>query len=193
VKSTKLAGVLVGVLAGIAAMLMLLVACPVKADQTSIGGVWVDGHSWDGAYGVNNKGGQSYGMRFSYEKDGYEKQLSKNNTFGIDYGVMLAWYRVTITDNQNGRDDYQIKHTNSLLAGVYPNFHIESYKKVRFILAPMAGAEFADDGESAPFLGGMVGIQYNWTPSFATSILQEEIFTLNRRYDSTSFNVIFRF
>jgi hypothetical protein len=177
----------------IVATVVLTFAGVAQADRSSLGGVWVDGHSFDGQYGVNNKGGQSYGMRFSYEKDGFIKRISENNTWGIDYGVMLAWYRITITDNTDGRENWTIRHTNSLLAGAYPSIYIKSYDKVRFFLNPMAGAEFADDGESAPFLGAGIGIQYNFTKTVGLSLVQEEIFTTKRRFDSTSLNLVFEF
>lgn len=180
------------VVALVVAMVLVVVA-PVTADQGTLGGVWIDGHSYDGEYGVNNKGGQSYGVRFTHEWDGLDKRISKNNVIGIDTGVMLAWYRITATDNSNGRDNWTIKHVNSLMAGVYPAFYLETHDRVRFAFQPMIGAEFADDNESSPFVGAGLSIQYSLTETVELALVQEEIMTFERRFDSTSLNLVFTF
>jgi len=79
---------------------ILLLAVPAMADQVGLGGAWVDGHSEDGSYGVNNKGDQSWGVHFNYDKDvGWKKMLGDHNAIGIDPSMQLFYLHWTKTIN----------------------------------------------------------------------------------------------
>lgn len=175
------------------ATVVLVFAGVSHADTVKLGPKWVDGHSYDGQYGVNNKGDQSWGFGVSYDKDlGLTKKVSKNTTLGLDVGAMASYYHITITDNRDGRDDFKIRDVNSAILGVYPKFWAE-YLKVRFYIAPIMGYELADDGESAPMAGGMIGAEKMVTQKIGVNIQHEELWTTKRRFDTTSINLMYKF
>lgn len=205
------------VVALVVAVAMVVCAGTVSADQLAIGGKWVDGHSFSGDYGVNNRGSQSWGFGLFYDKDyGWLKQLSKNTAIGLDPGMLAQYLRVTIQNNKertktecfecdredyNERpypckttteEDYTIDHANVLLLGVYPKMFLKTYK-FKFFLAPIAGMELSDDEGTKPMYGGMAGIQYDITKSFGVNVTQEELWTPDRRFDITSINAVFKF
>lgn len=161
------------------------------ADTFKAGPKWVDGHSYDGQYGVNNKGDQSWGFGISYDKDGFVKKYSKHQAIGLDFGVMASYYHITITDNTDGRENWKIRTVNSAVLGVYPKGWYELHG-VRVYLAPIVGGELADDGESAPMVGGMVGIEKMITKKIGINLQHEELWTMKRRFDTTSFNLMYK-
>jgi hypothetical protein len=190
VKLQKLFGVLAVV--AIVIMMMVLFVNPVGADTLKLGPKWVDGHSYDGQYGVNNKGDQSWGFGISYDIDGVSKIYSKHQAIGIDYGAIASYYHITVTDNKDGRDNWTLRDVNSLVAGVYPKFWYELHG-VRAYIAPIVGYELADDGESAPMAGGMIGVEKMVYKNIGINLQHEELWTMKRRFDTTSLNLMYKF
>ncbi len=192
-KSTKFGLVLVGKLIGLLAILLLIMyACPVQADTLKLGPKWVDGHSYDGQYGVNNKGDQSWGFGISYDKSWLDYRISKHQRWGVDFGGKADYYHLTITDNTDGRDNYTIRTVHSAILGVYPKVWYDLHG-VRTYVAPIVGGEIASDGESAPLIGGMIGFEKELYKGIGVNIQHEELWTTKRRFDTTSVNLMYRF
>jgi hypothetical protein len=174
------------------ATVVLVVAGNVHAGTFKAGPKLVDGHSYDGQYGVNNKGDQSWGFGLSYDFDGYSKRYSKHQSIGLTFGAMASYYHITITDNSDGRENYKVRTVNSAVLGVYPKAWYELHG-VRTYIAPIVGGELADDGESALLIGGMIGVEKMITKKFGVNLQHEELWTMKRRFDTTSLNMIYSF
>ena len=85
---------------------VLLLAAPAMADQMGLGGAYVDGHSDSGKYGINNRGDQSWGLHFNFDRDlGWKKTLSEHAAVGIDPSLQLFYLHWTKTVNT--REKYQ--------------------------------------------------------------------------------------
>jgi len=79
----------------------LLCCTPALADQIGLGGAYVDGHSDSGKYGINNKGDQSWGVHFNYDKDmGWKKVYDNHVGFGVDPSLQLFYLHWTKTINK---------------------------------------------------------------------------------------------
>jgi hypothetical protein len=85
--------------------MFLIVPALTYADQAGLGGAYVDGHSDSGEYGINNKGPQSWGLHFNYDKDlGWKKKLGKHAAIGLDPSMQLFYLHWTKT--VNGEETY---------------------------------------------------------------------------------------
>jgi hypothetical protein len=209
---------------GILALLVCLCfTLPVSADEFGFGGAYVDGHSDDGRYGMNNQGSQSYGGVLHYEKDkDWQKTFGKNK-IGIDPGMVYMYLRWTKNHNKEKTEwryekydecreclqadrpiqawstttQYTEEETiNSHVLGMYFKPYVEFSKKVRLFTLAGPALEFADDSTNfAVVLGG--GIQYRFSKRFATSLTQYEVFSdptgQYRRFDATVLSIDFLF
>ena len=212
--------VLVGLLA---VLVCLCFTLPASADEIGAGPAWVDGHSDDNSYGMNNEGAQSYGGVLHYEKDkDWQKTFGKNK-IGIDPGMMYLYARWTKNHNKERttwhyekyndciecyrdeppvrawsttKQDQESETINSHILGMYLKPYLEIHKKVRLFTLAGPGLEIADDGTNfAVVLGG--GIQYRFSERFATSLTQYEVFAdptkEYRRFDATVLSIDFLF
>ena len=193
-------------LVGILALLVCLCfALPASADEVGAGPAWVDGHSDDGRYGMNNDGAQSFGGVLHYEKDkDWQKTFGKNK-IGIDPGMVYMYFRWTKNEHKqrtrgmtqidppdlclecnhitNGSyetsvttEEYTENRTvNSHILGMYFKPYWEIHKKVRLFALGGPGLEFADDSTNFVAVVGG-GIQYRFSKRFATSLTQYEVF-----------------
>ncbi len=151
-------GRLNGMLA-IIALLAMFLAVPALTfgDEIGAGPAYVDGHSDDGSYGMNNEGAQSFGGVLHYEKDkNWAKTLGKNK-IGIDPGMVYMYLRWTKNENKkrthtkeippeycyNGGCEIDPPSLNAL-NGVVPQYEttIENYTKERTINSHILGMYF---------------------------------------------------
>jgi hypothetical protein len=191
---------------GILALLVCLCfTLPVSADEFGFGGAFVDGHSDDGRYGMNNEGAQSFGGVLHYEKDKDWQKTFGNNKIGVDPGMVYMFLRWTKTHNlekttckgyecEKPQYDYpevnsykryetcttekydKNRSINSHILGMYLKPYWEIHKKVRLFGLAGPGLEFADDSTNfVAVVGG--GIQYRFSERFATSLTQYEVFS----------------
>lgn len=191
---------------GILALLVCLCfALPVSADEFGVGPAWVDGHSDDGKYGMNNEGPQSFGGVLHFERDKGWMKTFGNNKIGVDPGMVGMFFRWTKTENrekttckgyecEEPRYDYETttqdryetcttkeygrnESVNSYILGAYLKPYLEIMKgKVRVFGLGGPGLEFADDGTHfAAVVGG--GVQYRFSKRFAASLTQYEVFS----------------
>jgi hypothetical protein len=82
-------------------IMSMALAMPAMADEFGGGPAYIDGHSDDSTYGVNNQGKQSFGFGLHYDKDlGWVKEYNGGTKIGIDPGMFYIYARWTKNHNK---------------------------------------------------------------------------------------------
>ena len=184
-------------LIGIVAAICLSLSTFAIADEIGVGPAYVDGHSDNGQYGMNNEGTQSFGGVLHYEKDKDWAKILGNNKIGIDPGISYMYFRWTKNhaDSDTSRRYAFSETIDSHILGVYFKPYWEIHKKVRLFALAGPGLEFADDGTNFAVTVG-AGLQMHWTDHVSTSLTQYEVFSdptkEYRRFDAVVLSLDFR-
>ncbi len=197
-----------GMLAIVALLAMFLVVPALTfGDEIGAGPAWVDGHSDDGRYGMNNEGAQSFGGVLHYEKDkDWAKTLGKSK-IGIDPGMVYMYFRWTKNEHkQKTKGMTQIDPPSycyngecpAATNGAYSPSITEEYTEDRTInshilgmyfkpyweinkkvrLFALAGPGLEFADDSTNFAAiAGAGLQVRWTKHIATSLTQYEVFS----------------
>ncbi len=193
----------------IVAFLVMLLIIPALtfADEFGAGPAYVDGHSDDGRYGINNEGIQSFGGVLHYEKDKDWAKTLGNNKIGIDPGMVYMYFRWTRNEHkQRTKGQTQIDPPSLCLNGECPaatngaylspitedytenrtiNSHIlgmyfKPYWEIhkKVRLFALAGPALEFADDSTNFaVVAGAGLQIRWTDHIATSLTQYEVFS----------------
>jgi hypothetical protein len=182
----------------------LIVPAITYADQFGLGGAYVDGHSDNGKYGINNSGDQSWGIVAHYDKDmGWKKQLSKLHAVRVEPMLGLQYLHWTKNNNKERTrleyddiewqcfdtyecerpryakkitEEYQVNEkVDTLIMSVGPKFIWDIGK---FSTFASAGAGYALQDGARDDLAAVfsAGIQYRLTDKLGFSLTQWEDF-----------------
>lgn len=201
-------------LLAVLAFILMTLAVPTcsHADQLGLGGAWVDGHSDSGDYGINNKGSQSWGLHFNYDKDyGWKHQFTDRIALGADPTIQLFYLHWTKTINDqhevcdNGDCYYGQTHTvetyrttsvDSLIPGVGLKPYLELGRLRIFGVGAVGYA--LQDGAQDDMAGILsIGSSFQFTKHFGLSLDHSEVFVnpggSYDRFDVTSVNAVLFF